>query len=154
MTPVVCTPGSPPVGARARVRAALIRFWERHNVLRLPTPLTGAAALRAETSPQPAAWVAAFLDALAGEAADLRQLLLELEQAWFAARAIASGRRRDSHAAAAIDLLAAAPLLSATTLAAALDVAVKTATRLLDTLVGGRDRRRGHQPVEAAAVRP
>jgi hypothetical protein len=37
-------------------------------------------------------------------------------------------RRRDSHVAAAIDLLAATPLFSATTLAGALDVAVKTAT--------------------------
>jgi hypothetical protein len=122
-------------GSRPPVRAALIRFWGRHNVLRLPVPLTGAAALRAETSSELAAWMAAFLDALADEAADGRQLLLDLEQAWFAARATASGRRRDSHAAAAIDLLAAAPLLSATTLAAALNVAVKTATRLLDGLL-------------------
>jgi hypothetical protein len=123
-------------GARAPIRAALVRFWNRHGVLRLPVPLTGAAALRAETSADPTAWPAAFLDALAGEATDGRQLLMELEQAWFAARARAAGRRRDSHAAAAIDLLAAAPLISATTLAAALDVAVKTAPRLLDFLVG------------------
>jgi len=86
-------------GARAPIRAALIRFWTRHGVLRLPVPLTGAAALRAEASFEPVAWLAAFLEALAG---------------------------------AAIDLLAAAPLLSATTLAAALGVAMKTAIRLLD----------------------
>src|SRR5262245_2457675 len=35
-------------GARAPVRAALIRFWVRHRVLRTPAPLTGAAALRAD----------------------------------------------------------------------------------------------------------
>ena len=121
--------------ARAPLRAALIRFWVHHGILRLPVPLTGAAALRAETSSDLAAWLPAFLDALAGEAADARQSLRELEQAWFAARTTASGLRRDSHAAAAIDLLAAAPLISATTLAAALGVAVKTATRLLDGLV-------------------
>jgi hypothetical protein len=46
-------------GARAPVRGALIRFWGRHGVLRLPVLLTGAAALRAETSPEPAAWVTA-----------------------------------------------------------------------------------------------
>jgi hypothetical protein len=99
-------------------------------------PLTGAAALRAETASEPSAWMAAFLHALASEAVDGRQLLMYLEQAWFAAGATVSGRRRDSHFAAVIDLLAATPLMSATTLAAALDVAVKTATRLLDSLVG------------------
>jgi hypothetical protein len=50
--------------------------------------------------------------------------------------AAASGRRRDSHVAAAIDLGAAAALISATTLADALEVAVKTAPLLLDGLVG------------------
>jgi probable HAF family extracellular repeat protein len=45
-----------------------------------------------------------------------------------------SGRLGNTTAASAIDLLAAAPLVSATTLAAALDVAVETAIRLLDGL--------------------
>jgi len=156
-------------GARPPIRAALVRFWGRHNLLRLPVPLTGAAALRADASFEPGAWLVAFLDALAGEAADGRQLLMDLEQAWFAARATAAGRRRDSHAAAAVDLMAAAPLLSATTLAAALGVAVKTAIRLLDFLVAagiavevtGRSKRRlfGLKELEgmellADAVRP
>jgi hypothetical protein len=60
------------VGSRPPVRAVLIRFWGRHGVLRLPGPLTGAAQLRAETSPEPSAWPVAFLDALAGEATDGR----------------------------------------------------------------------------------
>ncbi|HEY6431124.1 MAG TPA: hypothetical protein VIZ17_04025, partial [Acetobacteraceae bacterium] len=46
-------------------------------------------------------------------------------------RAVA-GRRRHSRAAAAVDLLAAAPLVSATSLAAGLGMAVKNATQLLD----------------------
>ena len=59
-----------------------------------------------------------------------------LERHWFAARAAVAGRRRDSHAAAAIDILAAAPLVSATTLGQALGIATNNATRLLDGFVG------------------
>ena len=55
-----------------------------------------------------------------------------MERAWRAARRAVSGRRRNSRAAAAVDLLAAAPLVSATSLAAALGMAVNNATRLLD----------------------
>ena len=98
-------------------------------------PLTGAAALRAETVFEPSMWQPAFLRALASEAADGRQLLMDLERAWFAARAAVAGRRRDSHAAAAVDLLAAVPLISATSLAKGLDMAVKNAIHLLDGLV-------------------
>jgi hypothetical protein len=153
-------------GSRAPIRAALIRFWTRHRVLRTPIPLTGAAALRAETPFELSAWQPVFLHALAAEALDGRQQLLDLERAWFAARAAVSGRRRDSHAAAAIDLLAAVPLLSATTLAKGLDLAVKNAIRLLDSLVAAgvavevthRSKRRlfglkGMAPL-AAVVRP
>ena len=43
-----------------------------------------------------------------------------------------TGRQRYSHATNAIDLLAAAPLLSATSLAALLGIAVKKSVRLLD----------------------
>ena len=122
-------------GTRPPIRAALVRFWTRHKILRVPVPLTGSAALRAETSFELPAWLPAFLRALAGEATDGRQLLMDLERAWFAARAGVSGRRRDSHAAAAVDVLAAVPLVSATTLAASLGVTVKSAIRLLDGLV-------------------
>ena len=78
---------------------------------------------------------------------------MDLERAWFAARAAVAGRRRNSHAAAAVDVLAAVPLISATSLAAGLGIAVKNAIRLLDGLVRRRRRRRGHAPVEAATVR-
>ena len=60
---------------------------------------------------------------------------MDLERAWFAARSAVAGRRRDSHAVASIDILAATPLISATSLAAGLGVTVKSAIRLLDGLV-------------------
>jgi len=123
-------------GTRAPMRAALIRFWTREKLLRTPVPLTGAAALRAETPQDPAGWAAAFLTALAGEADDWRQLLMELERAWFAARGAVAGRRRHSRAAAAVDILAAAPLLSATSLAKGLGMAVKNAAALLEDFCG------------------
>jgi hypothetical protein len=121
-------------GARPPIRAAVVRFWTRHRILRTPVPLTGTAALRAETPFDPSAWLPALLRALAGEAADGRQLLMDLERAWFTARSVVAGQRRDSHAAAAVDVLAAAPLISATSLAAGLGIAVKSAIRLLDGL--------------------
>jgi hypothetical protein len=120
---------------RPPIRAALVRFWTRQRLLRTPVPLTGAAALRAETPFDLAAWTPAFLQAVANEAADGRQRLMDLERAWFGARAAVAGRRRDSHAAAAVDVLAAVPMISATSLAAGLGIAVKNAIRLLDGLV-------------------
>jgi hypothetical protein len=119
-------------GARPPMRAALIRYWTRHCLLRLPVPLTGAAALRPDTPFEAAVWVPAFLTALAEEAADGLQLLFDMERAWFAARRGVTGRRRNSRSAAAIDILAAAPLASATSLAAGLGMAVKNAAALLD----------------------
>ena len=122
-------------GTRPPIRAALIRFWTRQKILRVAVPLTAAAALRAEMSFELSAWLPAFLRALATEAADGRQLLMDLERAWFAARAAVGGRRRDSHAAVAVDVLAATPVISATSLAAGLGVTVKSGIRLLDGLV-------------------
>ena len=71
--------------------------------------------------------------ALAGEAEEeLLQLLGDLERAWFAARAAVARRRRNCRAAAAVDILAAAPLVSATSLATGLGMAVNNASALLD----------------------
>ena len=58
--------------------------------------------------------------------------IVALKRAWRAARRAVAGRRRHSRAAAAVDLLAAAPLLPATSLAAGLGMALKNATLLLD----------------------
>lgn len=124
-----------PRGTRPPIRAALVRLWTRQKLLRTPVPLTGAAALRAETPFDWARWAPAFLQAVAAEAADGRQLLMDVERAWFTARTVVARRRRDSHAAAAVDRLAAVPLISATSLAAGLGIAVKNAIRLLDGLV-------------------
>jgi len=120
-------------GTRPPIRAALIRNWTNHGLLCVPVPLTGPKALGAHVPFEVDAWVPIFLDALADEAADGLQLLFDLERSWFAARcAAAAGRRSTSRAAAAIDILSAAPLVSATTLAAGLGMAVKNAIALLE----------------------
>ncbi len=119
-------------GDRRAGRSALVRFWHRQHLLRAPFPLTGAAALKADLPWAPAAWLPHFMDAIAAEAEDGLQLLMTLERAWFAARRAVGGRRRTSRAARAIDVLAAAPLVSATSLARALGMAVKNAAALLD----------------------
>jgi hypothetical protein len=124
-------------GERPPLRAALALYWQRRRVSALPCPLlTGAAALGADIPWARDDWIGHFLTALAGEAEDGLALLARLERHWFAARAAVAGRRRDSRAAAAIDILAAAPLVSATTLGQALGMATNNATRLLDGFVG------------------
>ncbi len=120
---------------RPPIRAALIRFWTTQRLLRLPVPLSGAQAWQADADTAPERWEARFLGALAGEARDFHQMLLGLEHGWLAARARVAGRRSTSRAAAAVDVLAAAPLLSATSLAAMLGMSVKGATGLLDAFV-------------------
>ena len=119
-------------GARAPLRAALVRHWTHHHLLLAPVPLTGAAALRPDTPWDITGWTAVFLTAVGHEAEDGLQVLLDLERAWLAARRAVAGRRRNSRAGAAVDILAAAPLLSATSLAAGLDMAVNNAAALLD----------------------
>ena len=123
-------------GDRPPLRAALARYWVDRGVTALPCPLlTGAAALAAEVPWARAVWVGYFLDAVADEAGVGLALLRLIERDWLARTPCRRGRRRDSHAAAAIDLLAAAPLLSATSLAQLLGIAIKNATRLLDGFV-------------------
>jgi hypothetical protein len=119
---------------RPAMRSAMVRFWRKRQLLRLPVPLTGAAALRSEQSWARDQWLPAFFRAIAREAADSLDLLYTMERAWFDARRGVAGRRKDSHDAAAVDVLAAAPMLSATTLARVLRIAVKSAIRILDDL--------------------
>ncbi|GAA5266502.1 hypothetical protein ACOSOMT5_P2930 [Acidiphilium sp. MT5] len=118
-------------GTRAPLRGALIRYWQKTRLIRAPLPLTGPHALSSEVDFGRPRWIALFLQALASEAEDGLDLLRDLERAWRAARAAIGDRRRNSRAALAIDLLAAAPLLSATTLAARLGMATNNATALL-----------------------
>jgi hypothetical protein len=123
-------------GERPPARAALAMYWMRRGVTALPCPLlTGARALRAEVPWARDPWIGEFLDALAEEAEDGTALMAMLERHWFAARSAVAGRRRDSRAAQAVDILAAAPLVSATSLGQALDMATKNATRLLEGFV-------------------
>jgi hypothetical protein len=117
------------------MRAAMIRFWRKRQLLRLPVPLTGAAALRPGLPWDADDWLPAFLGTIEREARDGLDLLYTLERAWFEARRAVARRRRDSHDARAVDVLAAAPLLSATTLARILGIAVKNAIRILVALV-------------------
>ena len=77
----------------------------------------------------------AFLYALSEEARDYHDLLRGLERSWLAARRRGAGRRSTSRAVLAIDVLAAAPLLSATTLARATGLSIKSATVMLAGLV-------------------
>jgi hypothetical protein len=117
---------------RPPLRSALVRFWVRQRLLRLPIPLTGARALQADVQWHNSAWLSVFLAAVADEADDALDLLFALERAWLAARMAVAGRRRHSRAAAAIDILAATPLVSAGSLAAGLGMAVKNAAALLE----------------------
>jgi biotin operon repressor len=121
-------------GRRAPLRAALTRHWVLSGLLRAPLPLTGAAALRAEVDWDLPGWTRAFLEALADEADDILNLLYELERGWDAARRAVAGHRRHSHTPRAVDLLAAVPLISATTLARALGISIKSALAILDAL--------------------
>jgi hypothetical protein len=123
-------------GERSPIRAALAGYWVHREASALPCPLlTGAKALHADTPWARDLWIGHFLAALAEEAEDGLALLAMLERHWFAARRAVAGRRRDSRATAAIDILAAAPLVSATSLGQALGMATKNATRLLEGFV-------------------
>jgi hypothetical protein len=113
----------------------MVRFWRKCHLLRVSVPLTGAVALRADRDLRRDEWLPAFLGAIEYEASDGLDLLYILERAWFEARSGIAGRRKDSHDARAVDVLAAAPVLSATTLARILGIAVKNAIRILDALV-------------------
>jgi hypothetical protein len=62
-------------------------------------------------------------------------LLPVLEREWCAARSAVRDRRRDSPAAAAVDIMAAASVVSATSLAGSLGIAVKNAAALLEAFV-------------------
>ncbi len=122
-------------GERPPIRAALAIYWR--GLTALPCPLlTGAAALGADIPWARDEWIGHFLTAVAGEAEDGLALLARFERHRFAARRAVAGRRRDSHAGAAIDILAAAPLVPATTLGQALGIATNNATQLLDGFVG------------------
>ena len=121
---------------RPALRAALARHWQHCGLMHIAAPLlTGARAFRGDAPRQTESWIAQFLAALAEEAQFGIGLLRSLEREWFAARSAVRGRRRDSHAAAAVDVMAASPVVSATSLAGTLHIAIKNAASLLDDFV-------------------
>ena len=125
-------------GERPALRTALALHWQRRGLMHMTVPLlTGARAFAGDAPRQQEAWVALFLGSLAEEAEWGIALLRLIEREWFAARSAVGGRRRDSHAMAAIDVMAAAPIVSATSLARGLGIAVKNAAALLDSFVAG-----------------
>ncbi|EGO96886.1 hypothetical protein APM_0206 [Acidiphilium sp. PM] len=119
-------------GRRAPLRGALIRYWRARGVLRQPVPLTGPQALMGDIPFDRSSWQPLLLQALAEEAEAGLDLLRDLDRAWRTARTALGKRRRNSRAVQAIDLLAAAPIISAHTLATRLDMAVSNALALLD----------------------
>ncbi len=122
-------------GKRAPIRAALLRYWMKHRLLRAPVPLTGPLALNADAVSGHSDQKEIFLAAIAEEATDALELLRGLERGWLAARHRIGKRRSNSRAAVAVDLMAAAPLISATTLARSLGMSIKSATGMLDAFV-------------------
>lgn len=121
--------------ARMPMRAALGRFWVARGVMRVPLPLTAAAALRAETSFERNVWVGAFLQAVTQEANQSLDRLRALERQWRHARAVAVGQRRNSRAQDAIDVLAAQPVTTAASLATSLSMSPTAAHGLLNRFV-------------------
>ena len=117
---------------RPAMRAALVRFWVRSRLLRAPVPLTGAAAFSAEQDWAPGPWTVAFLHAIAGEAEAWLDLLFNMDRTWLEARRRVAGRRSNSRAPLAIDVMAAMPLISATTLAGSIGMSIKNAGILLE----------------------
>lgn len=121
-------------GSRAALRGAMVRYWMRHKILKLPIPITGAKSLIDDVSFDLSEWRITFLQAIAREARDNLDLLYDIERSWVQARSMLGQRRRNSRAAAAIDVLAATPIISATNLAKRIGMATSNATALLREL--------------------
>ena len=119
---------------RMAMRAAIVRHWHRHGLMPPGVPLVGAASLMADETWDLEQWLPAFYRTLANEADEIANLASRLDYAWRGARVALQGYRRSSHAPALVDLLAAAPMLSSSAVAAMLDIAPKNAIRLLDEL--------------------
>lgn len=124
--------------SRAPFRGALMEVWREDGVLRTPLPLTGAAAFRSGTSWGVRTWVPCWLRALEDEADAIRIMTRTLEASWRNARLQAGGQRRTSRALAAIDVIAAHPVISASTLAARLSMSIKAACQLLERFLKKR----------------
>ncbi|QQP93863.1 hypothetical protein IGS68_34665 (plasmid) [Skermanella sp. TT6] len=125
-------------GSRPAIRAAVpLYLRDRAITIHTLAAITGGDALRAGPD-DPDGFTVRFLDAVQREAADGRDLLLTMEREWRGARLRVdhrAGARSNSRLPAAVDLLAASPLLSISALAEALNCSVEGASRMLETLV-------------------
>ena len=125
-------------GSRPAIRAAVpLYLRDRGITIHALAAVTGGDALRAGPD-DPDGFTVRFLDAVRREAADGRDLLLTMEREWREARLRVdhrAGARSNSRLPAAVDLLAASPLLSISALAEALGCSVEGASRMLDALV-------------------
>ncbi|SMH61438.1 hypothetical protein [Azospirillum agricola] len=121
---------------RGAVRAALPAALQATGVTRTLLPiLAGADTLRPDSPTDADGWVLAFASSLEREAADGLAILRRLEHAWRGARAAIGPRRSNSRLPAAVDLLAATPLLGPTRLAALLGCSVRGAGLMMEELV-------------------
>ena len=68
-------------GTRPAMRAAMIRFWRKRHLLRVPVPLTGGRVPAIRATLDWDLWAPAFLTAIETEAADALDLLYALERA-------------------------------------------------------------------------
>lgn len=121
---------------RGAVRAALPAALQATGVTRALLPiLAGADTLRPDSPLDPDGWTLAFARSLEREAADGLAILRRLEHAWRGARATIGPRRSNSRLPAAVDLLAATPLLGPTRLASLLGCSVRGAGLMMEELV-------------------
>ncbi|WP_174442000.1 hypothetical protein [Azospirillum brasilense] len=121
---------------RGAVRAALPAALQATGVTRALLPiLAGADTLRPGSAMDPDGWTLAFADSLTREAEDGLLVLRRLEHAWRGARASIGPRRSNSRLPAAVDLLAATPLLGPARLASLLGCSVRGAGLMLEELV-------------------
>ena len=125
-------------GSRPAIRAAVpLYLRDRAITIHTLVAITGGDALRAGPD-DPDSFTVRFLDAVGREAADGRDLLVAMEREWRGARLRIdhrAGARSNSRLPAAVDLLAASPLLSISALAEALNCSVEGASRMLEALV-------------------
>src|SRR4051794_29469988 len=126
-------------GSRAAIRAAVpLYLRDRAITIHALAAVTGGDALRAGPD-DPDGFTVRFLETIQRQAADGRDRLLTMEREWREARIRVdhrAGARSNSRLPAAVDLLAASPLLSISALAEALGCSVEGASRMLDALVG------------------
>jgi hypothetical protein len=126
------------LGSRPAIRTAVpLYLRDRGITIHALAAVTGGDALRAGPD-DPDGFTVRFLETVQREAAEGRDLLLTMEREWREARIRVdhrAGARSNSRLPAAVDLLAASPLLSISALAEALGCSVEGASRMLDSLV-------------------